>query len=67
MIHNFMNFQIVTLGYSLILQKQQEGNVIFKSLSKNSFTNSNTQSMFIKHKTETWFVFSSVNGNAYCH
>ena len=62
-----MNFQIVTLGYSLILQKQQEGNVIFKSLSKNSFTNSNTQSMFIKHKTETWFVFSSVNGNAYCH
>lgn len=59
MIHNFMNFQIVTLGYSLILQKQQEGNVIFKSLSKNSFTNSNTQSMFIKHKTETWFVFSS--------
>ena len=54
-----MNFQIVTLGYSLILQKQQEGNVIFKSLSKNSFTNSNTQSMFIKHKTETWFVFSS--------
>ena len=59
MIHNFMNFQIVTLGYSLILQKQQEGNLIFKSLSKKSFTNSNTQSMFIKHKTETWFVFSS--------
>ncbi|RSF44222.1 hypothetical protein EGU08_16380 [Acinetobacter baumannii] len=67
MLHDFMNFYNVALGYSLILQKQQEGNVIFKSLSKNSFTNSNTQSMFIKHKTETWFVFSSVNGNAYCH
>ncbi|OFE42360.1 hypothetical protein BJN41_14445 [Acinetobacter towneri] len=62
-----MNFQIVTLGYSLKLQKQKEGNLIFKYLSKKSFTNSNTQSMFIKNKTEPWFVFSSVNGNAYCH
>lgn len=58
MLHIFKNFYIVTLGYSLILQKQQEGNLIFKSLSKKSFTNSNTQSMFIKHKTELWFVSS---------
>ncbi len=59
MIHGFLSFQSVTLGCSLKLQKQQEGNLIFKYLSKKSFTNSNTQSMFIKHKTETWFVFSS--------
>ena len=58
MLHSFKNFYIVTLGYSLTLQKQQEGTLIFKALSKKSFTNSHAQSMFIKHKTVPWFVSS---------
>ncbi len=49
------------------LTNQQEGTLIFKSLSKKSFTNSNTQSMFIKHKTEPGLCSLVVDGNAYYH